>query len=200
QNFADGKKLGGVRYEDATSRPWNRSDGDGRVEAILLEERPPEKPGDKPERTRFNLVPPEGGKYKEGQSAVFKEDGGKGRTLAEEALRNGQFWRFRWDLLLGNVVLNFLNFALGFACLWLLLRYQWLHALGLSVILWLVLTLAVMPPLFSQVRAAAPSTPPPKTAPKYPRAQNRTQRTPGAHRSHESPFFVTLKVEIGGAI
>jgi hypothetical protein len=48
-------------------------------------------------------------------------------------------------LLFGNLLLNGLHFVAWFLCLWLLLRFQWSHALGLAIPLWLALSLSVVP-------------------------------------------------------
>ena len=45
-----------------------------------------------------------------------------------------------------------------FACLWLLLRFQWPHALGLAVVLWLACTLLLWPVLQAQVRRTTTGT------------------------------------------
>jgi len=55
--------------------------------------------------------------------------------------------------------LNFLHLGLWFVCLWVFVRFQWSHALGLAIIMWLVMTLAVLPMVFEQAghRALAAS-------------------------------------------
>lgn len=57
---------------------------------------------------------------------------------------------FNTGLFFANLLLNFLHLGLWFGCLWVLLRFQWSHALVLAVIIWLVMTLFVLPPLLSQ--------------------------------------------------
>ena len=52
-----------------------------------------------------------------------------------------------------GVLLNVLHLGVWFVCLWLLLRFQWSHALGLAAAVWLVLTLTFLPPLL-QLAAA----------------------------------------------
>src|SRR5262245_866951 len=56
----------------------------------------------------------------------------------------------RWGRFLANLFLNFMPFAVWFVCLWLRLRFQWGHALGLAVVMWLILTLAILPMIFEQ--------------------------------------------------
>jgi len=66
---------------------------------------------------------------------------------------------FRWSRFLVNIFLNFLHLGLWFVCLWVFVRFQWSHALGLAIIMWLVMTLAVLPMVFEQAghRALAAS-------------------------------------------
>jgi hypothetical protein len=86
----------------------------------------------------------------------FVEEGGR-RYLDGESFgrittpRGGGSWL--------RVLLNGLHFAVWFVCLWLLLRFQWPHALGLAVALWLVMTF-VVPFIFKKaVEAKAPPAP-----------------------------------------
>jgi hypothetical protein len=65
---------------------------------------------------------------------------------------------FSFWLLCANMFLNLFHLALWFVCLWLLLRFEWAHALGLALAFWLVVTLFVLPPLFAQVAAVAGQT------------------------------------------
>jgi hypothetical protein len=53
--------------------------------------------------------------------------------------------RFRPMRLLWNVLFNFAHLAGWFIALCLLLRFQWVHALGLAVVFWLIFTLAILP-------------------------------------------------------
>ena len=57
---------------------------------------------------------------------------------------------FRLGRFLVNMFLNFFHFCLWFICLWLLLRFQWSHALGLAFVMWIAMSLAVLPMLFEQ--------------------------------------------------
>jgi hypothetical protein len=85
-----------------------------------------------------------------------------GWEMAESHL--GQVYIFHTGWLVANVVLNLLHLLVWFLVLWLLLHYQWPHALGLAVVCWLVMTLAILPMVFRQAedlagqRAAAPAT------------------------------------------
>jgi hypothetical protein len=123
-------------------KPWNPEG----VVAILID-----KDG---EKDRFERQPgSEGGnlQYKDSQGWVLTAFG---RNLSSQPTR------FRMDWLLGNLVLNLLHIGVWFICLWLLLRFQWPHALGLAVVLWLVVSFTIVPYLLSQARSLA-SRPPP---------------------------------------
>jgi hypothetical protein len=146
-------QLGAGEYRDTTAkRPWSR-ESEGIVEAIIWEE--------DGKKVRFNLDLP-GGKFKEGQLARYVEDGGQRRVLTEDDVRRGQLSRFLWGRFVINILLNVLFLVAWFLCLWLLLRFQWGHALGLAVVLWVVATLAVVPAVLDRVMAAKqPRTTPP---------------------------------------
>jgi hypothetical protein len=78
----------------------------------------------------------------------------KGRVMEEDSL--GQLAsRFRWGRFLGNCLLNFLFLAVVFVGLWLILRFQWPHALGQAVVLWAVMLLFVLPPLLTRAEQVA---------------------------------------------
>jgi hypothetical protein len=57
--------------------------------------------------------------------------------------------------LFGVFVLHFLLLVAWFLSLWLLLRFQWAHALGQAVVLWGVMLMFVMPPLLSRTEEVA---------------------------------------------
>jgi hypothetical protein len=94
------------------------------------------------------------GKYKlqRGESLRYynKETGWE---MAETHM--GQVYVFHTGWLLGNVLLNVLHLLVWFACLWLLMRYQWAHALGLAVACWAVATLLVVPMVLNKTEAVA---------------------------------------------
>src|SRR5262249_27294895 len=144
-------------YRDTIAkRPWSR-EAEGIVEAIIWEE--------DGKKVRFNLELPPGEKvathkFKEGEMARYVEEGGQGRVLTEEDVRRGQQSRFLWGRFVVNILLNVMFLVAWFLCLWLLLRFQWGHALGLAIVLWVVTMLAVVPPVLDRVLAAKkPPTP-----------------------------------------
>ena len=57
--------------------------------------------------------------------------------------------------ILMTFLLNFLHLGVWFVCLWLLLRFQWSHALGLAIVFCLAMTLVVLPMLFTRTERAA---------------------------------------------
>jgi hypothetical protein len=132
------KTYAGVRieeqYVDDRGRPWNPE----RVQAIIIQENGQEY--------RFEPQP-----VAEGDNPRFVDSRGWTFTVFGRALGT-RLSRTRWDWLLGNVLLNFLHLAFWFGCLWLLLRFQWGHALVLSLILWLIWSLTVLPVLLNLAR------------------------------------------------
>lgn len=66
-----------------------------------------------------------------------------GRVMLEGDL--GEVSQFHWDWLFLNLFFNLGFLVLWFAGLWLLLRYQWAHALGLAVVFWAAMTLIPVP-------------------------------------------------------
>jgi hypothetical protein len=132
-----------VKDPERTYRP------DG-VEAILIED----------SGTKIRFEPrkgPEGG-YRE-----FVDPSGW-VMLEYDTGPSGQPTKFRFGLFLANWVLNLLHLGVWFACLWLLLRFQWAHALGLALVLWLVATLAIVEPLLREAGKLAWPTPPARTS------------------------------------
>jgi hypothetical protein len=106
---------------------------------------------------KFEPERDENGKYmvRQGQSLLYRDE--RGRVMSEATL--GHLSTFRWDLFLANVLLNVCHLALWFGCFWLILRFQWSHALGLAIVCWLAMTLVIVPMLLGQVEEAARRTP-----------------------------------------
>jgi hypothetical protein len=117
-------------YQDESirPRPWQRQD------VIAFEIEIPDK-----ENMRFDLTPTEPGAYrdyvsKEGWTIREYEEGPTGVPVKFGPAR------FFW-----NLFFNFGHLVCWFIGLWLLLRFQWAHALGFAVVLWLVATLFILP-------------------------------------------------------
>jgi hypothetical protein len=100
------------------------------------------------------------GPNKEKSVERFVEEGGKSYldagSFGKVTTPRGGGWFVR-------VLLNVLHLAVWFVVLWLLLRYQWPHALGLAVAMWLVMTFVAPYLLAAGAKAKGPK-PPPQTA------------------------------------
>jgi hypothetical protein len=79
----------------------------------------------------------------------------------------GRVSTFYAGRLILNLFLNFLHLLIWFIALWLLLRFQWPHALGLAIVLWAVMLLFIVPQVLKLAEDTArrnETTPPPATA------------------------------------
>jgi hypothetical protein len=135
-------------YRDSANNKWRRSGTDGVVDEIVVEDK---KDGQK---FRFHVELGPDGNFKS-EPARFVEVGGKGRVMLDNDI--GHLSSVRWGLIFGNILLNIVHLVLWFAALWLILRFQWLHAFGLALVLWLIVTFAIMPMLFKRAEDAARS-------------------------------------------
>jgi hypothetical protein len=135
-------------FKDGTGNLFKRSASDYMVVAIEIEENG--------EAKRFNADLDEKGNFKD--TLVYKEANGR-RIMQEQPL--GQVVEYRRGVLVLNLLLNFGHLLLWFLMLWLVLRFQWSHALGLAAALWLLMTLMIMPLLFARTRAKPAPAPAP---------------------------------------
>jgi hypothetical protein len=153
---ADGKEL--ARYKEVNGVYWL----DGRVNGPKLKDRPDglkvkepnkdDKVWFKPDRDakgNFKVEQVNGVGGSAPQPLKYRDD--KGHVMEEGSL--GRVTTFRYGWLFANVLLNVLHLAVWWLCLWLLLQFQWAHALGQSIVLWLVTMLFVLPPLFGRALA-----------------------------------------------
>ena len=139
----------GVEYKDPAGNLWSKADTEAIVKAIIIE--------DGGQKIRLEPKLGRDGKFTTtepfpGYRAV------NGRQYMDTLGPVSLFHRGRWLL---NIVFNALHFGLWFIVLWLLLRFQWPHALGLAVVAWAIMTLAVLPMLFDRTRDLARPKPPP---------------------------------------
>jgi len=112
------------------------------VKALLVEEENGDKLRLEPAAAR------EGSPYRE------FVDPKSGWTMMEyEDGPTGQLISYRFGLFAVNIILNLLHLAVWFVCLWLLLRFTWGHALGFAFVLWLIVTLTVLPMVLSEAAA-----------------------------------------------
>lgn len=141
-------KIGQGRYEyrDAQGKAWSRSDTEGLVEAIIVEDKDGKK-------ARFVAETTKEGKFaaKQGEPVRYREEGGK-RVMTDTYI--GQINTTKWGLVFGNLLMNFGHFVVWFLVLWLLLRFQWAHAFGLALALWAVF-IFVLPALFKKAEDVA---------------------------------------------
>jgi hypothetical protein len=142
---------GAIVYRDDRHRPMP-----SRLDAVIAKEDSDE--------VRFEAERDAQGNYKIDRG----HDNPRYRDKRGRELSNGQISRFYWGRLLANLFLNLLHLAVWFACLWLLLHYQWPHALGLAVIFWLVMTIVIVPMLLNQVESVARKRAAPPSAAQLP--------------------------------
>ncbi|HZZ80920.1 MAG TPA: hypothetical protein VFE62_20630 [Gemmataceae bacterium] len=119
------------QYKDPiTNRPYQWQG------VIALEIQP--DPND-PAKMRFDLVETGTGRYRQfvSRDGWVIEEFETGPLGIPSKFRVG---RFIW-----NILFNVGHFVAWFVCLWLVLRFQWPHALGFAVVLWLVTTLVILP-------------------------------------------------------
>ena len=135
------KRVGQNRYEyrdtSEKKRPWHPD----KVEEVLLEDK--DNPG---EKDRFKRVATGEGSYRTYADA-------SGCSMTEATI--GQPSRFRYGMFFANLALNGLHLLLWFLVLWLLLQFQWAHALGLAAGLWALTTLTLLWYLLPMAGAAA---------------------------------------------
>jgi hypothetical protein len=115
-------------------KPWNGDD----VETIVLKEEGLD--------LRFERVPEK--KREQGAFVQFISTDGWVMTVYDDG-PSGLPSKFRFGRFIANVFLNFLHLALWFVCLWLLMRFEWFHALIGAFALWLACTLIILPMLLT---------------------------------------------------
>lgn len=81
---------------------------------------------------------------------IYRDD--RGREMSADAI--GVVSVFHWDVFLINMVMNLVHVVLWFVCFWLVLRFQWAHALGLTAAAWIGAITFVLPLLFDRFEAA----------------------------------------------
>jgi hypothetical protein len=153
---------GHIEFHDNKGSNWARSSS-GMMVAIIVEDKDPTG-GDKPIRHRFDAEMDKDGKFAPrsaggvNQKLRYLEENGNRFIVEDEpgkvfSRRSGRFYL--------NLFINGAHFLVWFLVLWLLLRFQWAHALGFAFVCWLAMTLAVVPELLDRSRNAAPKKNPP---------------------------------------
>lgn len=140
--------AGKIEYVDPrTNKPFSRSDAEGIIEAIIVENK------DK-ERFRFDADLTPDGKFKaqQGELAKYIEVDGRKRVMSEGTL--GRLSERHWGLIFANLLLNLIHLVVWILAIWTLLRFTIGHAILISLVVWLVMTL-VLPFAFRNVEVAA---------------------------------------------
>jgi hypothetical protein len=99
-------------------------------------------------------------KVENGQVRYY-EKGNESRYMDEKYA--GQISTSHLAWLVVGLLLNFGLFIVWFVSLWLLLRFQWAHALGLAFVFWLIL-LFILPIILTKAESVRKERLPPKTA------------------------------------
>ena len=119
------------RAEGKTLKPEDKCIG-----AIIVKEGDPKEPHE------MRFVPQYGaGKY--------VEEGGMRYMTMDKNL--GRIYTPRPGRSTAMVLLNLIHFGVWFAVVWLLLRFQWPHALGLAAVFWLAMTWLVVPQILAKL-------------------------------------------------
>jgi hypothetical protein len=98
-----------------------------------------------------------------GDGWLHYRDKARGLEMVEGQLGQVSVYHTGW--LIVDLLLNLVHLALWWVCLWLVLRFQWPHALGMAVVSWGAMTLFVVPMVLGRAevaarqRAAPPSPP-----------------------------------------
>lgn len=123
-------------------RPWSPN----RVVAIEI----PRQPDQEGDTIRFDRQEVQKGEYPRFVSGdgwiMYEYDDGI----------TGAPTRFHFGWFLFIILWNLLHLAVWFVCLWLLLRFQPMHALGLALVVWLAVTVAVLPGMLTWSASLAP--------------------------------------------
>ncbi len=97
---------------------------------------------DRNEKGHFVTDPIHGLSYRDAKKRVMKET------------ELGSLPTSRKGLLFVNILLYLTHLGVWFLCCWLLLQYQWTHALGIAAVLWLIMTISVAEMLVQRVERA----------------------------------------------
>jgi hypothetical protein len=100
-------------------------------------------------------------KVEKNQPLRYYEEGNPSRYMEEGFLGDITIPNYGW--LVMGLLLNFVFLIVWFVCLWLLLRFQWSHALGQAFVAWLI-SLFVLPMLLTQAEKVRKERLPPQMA------------------------------------
>jgi hypothetical protein len=144
QKVVFNNKKKGADFRNAQGDRWAPTSGGAIVESVYV-------PLDDGAEVEFRVELNEKGNFKRerGVNTIRYLEVGGSRVITDDQLKTGKWSSFSTGLFFLNVLLNLLHLAVWFACLWMLLGFQWPHALGLGLIMWLVMTLAAGPMLLT---------------------------------------------------
>jgi len=91
----------------------------------------------------------------QGGSLQYRDE--RGRVMSESSI--GMLSTTRLGALFSNLFINATHLVVWFLILWLVLRFQWSHALGLAFFFWLLNSLTLMPMLLSRAKEGTTPTP-----------------------------------------
>ncbi|MFL5330137.1 MAG: hypothetical protein ACJ8C4_14645 [Gemmataceae bacterium] len=143
----------GMEYFDDGNRSWRRSDANGIVTAIIIEENG--------EKRKFVAKLGPDGKFlvdPRNRSQVadvqYVEEGGQHRVMTEGMM--GRLTTTRTGAVLLNVLFNLVFLLVWFAGLWFLMEFQWPHALLLAALFWLTSVMLLWPAIQGQIPRTLP--------------------------------------------
>jgi hypothetical protein len=125
--------------KDEKGKPWIKNTSERKTVAILAYEK------DKSEPTRFNANLDEKGNFPRDLADLRFTDT-NGRWITADSL--GHIYRSKLGTLFWNLLLNLLHLILWAVVLWLGMRFNFWHAVGLGLVMWLFMMIAVQPMLF----------------------------------------------------
>ena len=124
-----------------TKKPWARSDAEGMVAAVLVQE------PNKTEPTRFNAELQPDGKFP-ATGLRYIEDKGK-RYMDEAAI--GKVYRVRPAAILMNLLANGFHLLLWIVVIWIGMRFTVGNAVAIGLVAWGLVMVVVQPVLFGLV-------------------------------------------------
>jgi hypothetical protein len=127
-------------YMNDQNQPFRKADAEGAIFALIVTEK------DKP--VRFITKLDKNGNFPPGE-IQYREEGGK-RYIDDTMI--GRVNRPGTLKVIYVLLLNFGHFLIWTLSLWLVMNYALGHAISIACCLWLVITLLIMPVLFTKTR------------------------------------------------
>jgi hypothetical protein len=99
----------------------------------------------------------ENGAFQTGEDGLLRYRDDRGRSMVENRLGQVRIFHVSW--LLANLLINLLHLVVWFLVLWLLMEFQWGHALLQAMVIWLIATFFMIPPLLERAEQTARARP-----------------------------------------